>query len=904
MLTALDAQRTLTSTSTWEYDYANHLVKETNAIGNSMTYIYDALGRKTSFTDVKGGQATVHYSTTYTYDALGRLLVQITPFEQSTGGYYNAYSKYYYDAAGRVTLQKQSNNVPGENLNYRQTGNSYDSRGRLVLTTAYDGTTPESYTKYEYDGVGNRTDVYTGMASSSSTTGAAHTECTYDRYGNILTQTDALGQTETFVYDLNGKLTEKTDRNGNTTSYTYDPLGQLLTATVTDPSNTVIGLAQSSYTATGMKQSDSNGAFTTEYNYDSAGRLSTETETGNVVKSHTYDIGGNRTGFTLTKGGSAVQNLNYTYDNLNRLATVREDGVQVAAYTYDANGNRSSLTNSNGTAETYSYNLANAVTLLENKKGQSILSSYAYTYYLDGNQKTKTDHNGKATSYSYDGLGRLSSEAETGGNTMAYTYDLFGNRSTLTVTGTESYTVSYSYDLNNRLLSDEKVTGGVTATTSYTYDANGNQLIKETSTLAPTGTATNPGVSLSGDIDPVAVYGYNGFNQMVSAYDNGHTMSYSYRPDGLRLSKMVDNVTTTHIWDGQNIAAETGTDGTITTNYIRGVNLVASKKSEGLSYYLYNAHGDVVQLTDTTGTVSRIYDYDAFGNERVIAGQNSATDTNPFRYCGEYFDKETGTIYLRARYYDPVTSRMLSEDPARAGLNWYTYCGNNPIAFIDPYGLDAVLINKRIDNASKTGIEHMGAFFQDSNNDWWFLFYGDKVKYQMVDDNSIFGSMDSMNEWLVKNADLNPDNPYQSSVYVKGDFTASDEGARGLLDKYNQSIENGTAKGWAYYQWLGVTNNDYRGLTNNCSQVTMDLFYRGTLPNGTNVGDYAASLGYRIGAIPNANMSNMQSAFYNNAYNIDGFNTAMQTQRYKYESKNAFVQWWYSGLRNNINTIS
>lgn len=43
--------------------------------------------------------------------------------------------------------------------------------------------------------------------------------------------------------------------------------------------------------------------------------------------------------------------------------------------------------------------------------------------------------------------------------------------------------------------------------------------------------------------------------------------------------------------------------------------------------------------------------------------------------------------YLRARYYDPATSRMLSEDPARQGTNWYIFCNNNPINFIDPSGL-------------------------------------------------------------------------------------------------------------------------------------------------------------------------------------------------------------------------
>jgi len=90
----------------------------------------------------------------------------------------------------------------------------------------------------------------------------------------------------------------------------------------------------------------------------------------------------------------------------------------------------------------------------------------------------------------------------------------------------------------------------------------------------------------------------------------------------------------------------------------------------------------VVQLTDAAGTVTQTYDYDAFGNQKI---ENPA-DSNPFRYCGEYYDAETGTIYLRARYYDPSVGRFTRQDPARDGLNWYTYCNNNPIRFYDPTG--------------------------------------------------------------------------------------------------------------------------------------------------------------------------------------------------------------------------
>ena len=92
--------------------------------------------------------------------------------------------------------------------------------------------------------------------------------------------------------------------------------------------------------------------------------------------------------------------------------------------------------------------------------------------------------------------------------------------------------------------------------------------------------------------------------------------------------------------------------------YIRGLNLIASRTDEAITYYHYNAHGDVVQFTDSTGAVVKDYTYDAFCVERNA----DDTDTNPFRYCGEQFDAETGNYYLRARYYTPGVGRFTQED--------------------------------------------------------------------------------------------------------------------------------------------------------------------------------------------------------------------------------------------------
>ncbi len=86
------------------------------------------------------------------------------------------------------------------------------------------------------------------------------------------------------------------------------------------------------------------------------------------------------------------------------------------------------------------------------------------------------------------------------------------------------------------------------------------------------------------------------------------------------------------------------------------------EKYRANQYYLFNAHGDVTQRADAWGNVLKNYRYDAFGNEQSLEKQ----DFNPFRYCVEYFDRETGGLYLRARYYNPIIGRF-DADPLWLG---------------------------------------------------------------------------------------------------------------------------------------------------------------------------------------------------------------------------------------------
>ena len=525
----------------------------------------------------------------------------------------------------------------------------------------------------------------------------------YDSWLRPVRTTDSTGYNSgTITYDLNGNVLTSTDANGNVTTNTYDALNRVLTSNTVNSSDSSKNVSKSyTYDSMGRITQTVSNNLTTSTIYDSLGRKYTETEyDGNgysIFRGYFYEGVSQYVSKELTGQYHLLlySSKTYEYDGEMRVVKVKESGEETVSYTYDANGNKKSETLANGVVSTYDYNKANRIVKLVNKKGNSTISIYKYSYYLDGSDACKvTEENGiiETTEYEYDGLKRLTNEEVKKGNTTdtyAYEYDDYGNRSKMTATGSESYETVYDYSVNGKytaLLQKEVKTvegeensldlNSNVKQTVYTYDANGNQITK----TAEGKTETNT---------------YDGLNQLIGFTDGETTASYKYNASGLRYEKTVDGETINHVWDGnQQIVADVIDNQFYEADcYIRGTNLVAKynywngDKSE-YTYYTQNAHGDVVNLTDKDGKVTKSYRYDAFGVEI----SPDSEDVNVFRFCGEYFDTETGTVYLRARYYQASIGRFISRDSFSGkksdplSLNLYTYCRNNPISYADPSG--------------------------------------------------------------------------------------------------------------------------------------------------------------------------------------------------------------------------
>ncbi len=688
---------------TAEYDIYGNLISETDANGNTVTLEYDILGRQTSVTYpiIKGktAQPVKAYYYDVFFDGSEKCSAKLVINQENKAqiSYYDLYGRNYKNAfiknMSSLTDTDWNNIVqlPSDTQLVITQTNEFDDHDRIIKTldgedrpvsytydmmnnitsktvgSAADGDIPLTV-NYTYDAAGN---VLTADQDGHITTNV------YDRSGRLIKTTDPMGYSETYTYDLNGNITKSKDKNNVYTYNTYDSMYRL---TKTKKGSSTIDYT---YDLMGrmIKSKDSSG--TISYEYDWMGNLISKTyPDGKSITYDSYDANRNLLSMTDCWGNVTT----YTYNERNALSSVSERYTgestdKTETYNYNNDGSIYEIKNPNNVTTLFAYDYAGRVTsklTLSGYKGAHSRHSYAYDNAGNIIKETRrVDDTSSVMTYEYDSLNRLHKESY-GNQTNVYSYDSHSNM--IIALGMEN--TYYSYDDNNRLTRREeqgkaRKTPSTAAYadwyTSYSYDANGTLLSSDMT-------------SDQGHIGDHRDYTYNSWGQLTGYSDAfGNEAEYTYYSDGLRKSKTVAEDTITYYYNGGNVINESKNGSLYATNVMGADGYISRKVSDEYeTYFMKNLHGDVTYAFTSEKTCSSKYDYNAWGE---FKSEYNSSVTNPICYSGEYYDEESGMIYLRGRYYSSEIRRFISEDPAKDGLNWYAYCGNNPVMYVDPLGL-------------------------------------------------------------------------------------------------------------------------------------------------------------------------------------------------------------------------
>ncbi|WP_346837593.1 DUF6531 domain-containing protein [Microbulbifer sp. SAOS-129_SWC] len=540
------------------FDGANRLTAILDPLGNLNTFAYDSAGNQTEaylyadrytgavddFTAPAGTPSTADRITHTDYDRANHALT-VTEADGSV-------TEKSYDGAGNLLQEVLYANTSDPRTRSYQ----YDLDNRLVHFTDVDGTE----TLFAWDGANNKTGEQIVSATDPNAVretvyvydlnnrqvqqifdpnGLNLVQTTaYDKLGNVVTQTDANGNSLHYQYDFNNRATSETNDLGESTHYTYDKVGNV--KTLQDPRGVV-----------------------TEYEYDGNNRVTRELGANVQVYTigmadpeqspvyqrleitHAYDAFGNEVQTTDAAGYSTTR---YFDANGRQVAELSADNV-LTEWSYNTFGEKASATQymsrlssadhdplvrpaPNGEARTTDMEydrmgrLTRTVypqvelTSVDASSGQPVASTAQVrpeettVYDAFGNAIEITDKNGNTTYAWYDHKGRLEAQVDPAGYLVEWEYDAQDNvleqrvytqpLDTASISSAtrpnppagDVYTVSKVYDAANRVTEERSPLVDVVdnsggdpvqerVLTLYTYDGNGN----ETSRTVAAGTS-------------------------------------------------------------------------------------------------------------------------------------------------------------------------------------------------------------------------------------------------------------------------------------------------------------------------------------------------------------------------------------------------------------------------------
>ncbi|WP_449302076.1 RHS repeat domain-containing protein [Pseudoxanthomonas mexicana] len=221
--------------------------------------------------------------------------------------------------------------------------------------------------------------------------------------------------------------------------------------------------------------------------------------------------------------------------------------------------------------------------------------------------------------------------------------------------------------------------GSGTSATFYYYDDRGNQTVRD----AP-GTGSDRTIRYTADGKAHEI-------QLGS----GQTTRFWYGPDGQRY-KRTDGTTTTYYVGGVEVVVQNGVQ--TARRYVAGVALqtVVDGAVQATRYLFHDHLGSLVRIANVDGSVAESLDYTALGDRRAYgnpSGAGAASTLTPRGFTGHEYVDGMQVIHMNGRIYDPQLGRFLQPDPViqdptnAQSWNAYTYVFNNPLAYTDPSGM-------------------------------------------------------------------------------------------------------------------------------------------------------------------------------------------------------------------------
>lgn len=535
-----------------------------------------------------------------------------------------------------------------------------DAYGRTSKEQKTYSTTETHETRYIYDTLGNRLEMHDAENNRWVDT--------YDSLGRKLTSLDPDRGFYRYSYFDNDKLRYVIDAKGMLTCYDYDPLLRLQKRTrncngsMKQTSEWIYDMPRAGFYNVGRLTSDtdSQSGARTDYNYDNGGRLTGETRIINGVSYaflYGYDANGRRKWTTFPDGDTlGTPMVPLQYDSAGRVISIPNYVYRV---NYGVGDKVNYFENNNGTITSYSYDAALKQTGIVTRKNLIDLQNLGYVRRSDGRiERITSPYAGEGWVYGYDTVGRLTSATNTAmpSESQTFAYSPSGNLTYNSRIGTYAYPTPGA----NAVRPHAVMSAGAQF---FNYDANGSQSTRGLATLS-----------------------WDDLNRLAAVFSNDvakGTVSFMYDANDDRIMKFhtLRGVVTTTVYVKPNYQIKGG----VVSKHIQFNGETIARKVGSVVNWIHNDHlGSVNVITDAAGSEVVRYRHRPFG-ERFGASNTTQEETD---FLGERLDAESGLIYQRSRYYDPVLGRYTSADRmnpqiSSVGPNRYAYAGNDPINHFD-----------------------------------------------------------------------------------------------------------------------------------------------------------------------------------------------------------------------------